>query len=306
MQYIGIQTQIRRNNFKSTLLLLGFPALILVLSWLFFFFIYEADTNKMNFINQDFLTTFPWITLVVLIWFLIAYNSHGYLIEKATGAKPLERKENKEIYNLVENLAIAQGMTMPKINIIEDNSLNAFASGINTKTYTITFSRGILNKLDAHELEAVAAHELSHIKNRDVRLLIISIIFVGIFAFVSEMAFRLMRGRSGGNNKKNGGAILLIGILALVGYLLSICFKFALSQKREYMADAGSAEMTRNPNALASALEKIAVDSRIEAVTRKDVAQMFIDNPQEKKSSVFSLFATHPPIEERIRLLRQF
>lgn len=260
----------------------------------------------MDFINQDFFTTFPWITLVVLIWFLIAYNSHSYLIEKATGAKPLERKENKEIYNLVENLAISQGMTMPKINIIEDDSLNAFASGINAKTYTITFSRGILQKLDNKELEAVAAHELAHIKNRDVRLLIISIVFVGIFAFVSEMAFRLMRGRSGGNNKKNGGAILLIGILALVGYLLSICFKFALSQKREYLADAGSAEMTRNPNALASALEKIALDSRIEAVTRKDVAQMFIDNPQEKSSSFFSLFATHPPIEERIRLLRQF
>jgi heat shock protein HtpX len=204
-------------------------------------------------------------------------------------------------------------MTMPQINIIEDDSLNAFASGIDAKTYTISLSRGIIDKLDDHELEAVIAHELTHIRNRDVRLLIISIVFVGIFAFLSEMLFRSMRFGSLGRSKKGGsaGAAILIGIaLALVGYLIASLFRFALSRKREFLADAGSAELTRNPLALASALRKISADPTIEAVQRKDVAQMFIENPQigNKKFAVSasSLFATHPPIAKRIEILEQF
>jgi Zn-dependent protease with chaperone function len=183
------------------------------------------------------------------------------------------------------------------------------------KTFTISLSRGIINKLDDPELEAVIAHELTHIRNRDVRLLIISIVFVGIFAFISEALFRSLRfggmGRGGGK-KGNAGAAILIGlVLALVGYLIASLFRFALSKKREYMADAGSVEMTKNPLALASALEKISQDSRIEAVNRMDVAQLFIDNPKAKEKinssfSFSSIFATHPPIERRIELLKQF
>ena len=143
--------------------------------------------------------------------------------------------------------------------------------------------------------------------------MIVSIIFVGIFAFVTEALFRMVRfsGGGGGKGKKSGGYIILIALaLAAVGYLLSSIFRFALSKKREYLADSGSAGMTKNPLALASALEKIAVDSRIEAVKRQDVAQLFIDNPREKRnmvqSSFASAFSTHPPIEKRIALLRQF
>jgi heat shock protein HtpX len=204
-------------------------------------------------------------------------------------------------------------MTMPQINIIEDDSLNAFASGIDAKTYTVSLSRGIIDKLDDHELEAVIAHELTHIRNRDVRLLIISIVFVGIFAFLSEMLFRSLRFGNLGRGKKGGsaGAAIFIGIiLALVGYLIASLFRFALSRKREFLADAGSAELTRNPLALASALRKISADPTIEAVQRKDVAQMFIENPQigNKKFTVSasSLFATHPPIAKRIEILEQF
>jgi heat shock protein HtpX len=213
----------------------------------------------------------------------------------------------------VENLCITAGITMPKINIIEDDSLNAFASGISNKSYTISLSRGIINKLDDAELEGVIAHELTHIRNRDVRLLIISIIFVGIFAFIAESMFRTIRfGRIGGGKKGSGGgyAILIAMVLAVVGYLLATLFRFAISRKREYMADAGGAELTRNPLALASALRKVSGDPTIEAVKRRDVAQMFIENPQignkQLSVSVGSLFATHPPIAKRIEILEQF
>jgi heat shock protein HtpX len=233
------------------------------------------------------------------------------MINSATDSKPLARNDNKRVYNLVENLCIATGMTTPKINIINDDSLNAFASGIDTKTFTISLSKGIIEKLNDEELEAVIAHELTHIRNRDVRILIISIIFVGIFAFISQAIFRGIQFGSLGRGKKNGGAGIIIAlILALVGLLISSLFRFSLSRKREYLADAGSAEITHRPLALASALRKISVDPTIEAVKRKDIAQMFIENPQvaEKKSSfsLNSLFATHPPISKRIQLLEQF
>ena len=234
------------------------------------------------------------------------------MIRKATGSVPLERRENKRVYNLVENLCISSGMKMPKINLIEDDSLNAFASGINASSFTVSLSRGIIDKLNDEELEAVIAHELTHIRNRDVRLLIVSIIFVGIFSFAHPCpvahgaVWRRRQGQKGG-----GGIILIALLLAAIGFLISSIFRFAISKKREYMADAGSATITRNPLALASALEKISLDSRIEAVSRKDVAQLFIDNPQAKVKSGISLpfsgiFATHPPIEKRIEILKQF
>jgi len=323
MKYFGLQSQIRKNNTNSVLILLMFPVVFFGLTWLFFFFTslsqshyFSPDQEAYNIfpvINNKFLRTIPWVAIGVIAWFTIAWFSHTTMINKATASKPLERKENKRIYNLVENLCISAGMTMPKVNIIEDDSLNAFASGINPQTYSVSLSRGIINKLDDQELEAVIAHELTHIRNRDVRLLIISIVFVGIFAFVSEMLFRSLRfGSMGrGNKKGSGGAAILIALLlAAVGYLVASLFRFALSRKREYLADAGSAELTRNPLSLASALRKISVDPTIEAVKRKDVAQMFIENPQaelDKKSFSFgSLFATHPPIKKRIEILEQY
>lgn len=324
MKYFGLQSQIRKNNTNSVLLLLMFPVVFFVLTWLFFFFMSVGQSHYFNpeqqqqysllpVVNSNFLHTIPWVAIGVIIWFTIAWFSHTAMINNATSSKPLERKENKRVYNLVENLCISKGMQMPKVNIIEDNSLNAFASGVNSNTYTVSLSRGIIEKLNDQELEAVIAHELTHIRNRDVRLLIISIVFVGIFAFISEALFRSIRfgSISRGGKKGGAGAAILIGLLlALIGYLVASLFRFALSRKREYMADAGSAELTRNPLALASALRKISVDPTIEAVQRKDVAQMFIQNPQlgNKKFavSVSSLFATHPPIEKRIEILEQY
>jgi heat shock protein HtpX len=313
MKYFGLQSQIRKNNANSVLLLLMFPVVFFGLSWLFFFFMsigFENEQLGLINVNRSFLNTVPWISIGVIIWFIIAWFSHTAIINAATNSKPLERQENKRVYNLVENLCISTGMPMPKVNIIEDDSLNAFASGINPKTYSVSLSRGIIDKLEDDELEAVIAHELTHIRNKDVRLLIISIVFVGIFGFITEMLFRSMRFGNIGRGKKEGAGIFIAMLLALVGFLLASLFRFALSRKREFLADAGSAELTRRPLALASALRKVSVDPTIEAVRRKDVAQMFIENPQEKeKKTSFSfanLFSTHPPIEKRIQLLEQY
>jgi len=311
MKYIGLNKQIWSNNIKSVVLLILFPLVIMGLVWLFLFLIQPSEQYSVAGTNDIFVRTVPWVAIGVLTWFTVAWFSHTAMIEKATGSVPLSRKENKRIYNLVENLCIGSGMPMPKVNIINDDSLNAFASGINTSTFTVSLSKGIIDKLDDAELEAVIAHELTHIRNRDVRLLIVSVIFVGIFAFITEALVRSVRFSGGGRGKKDGKVVIIALLLAAVGYLLSTIFRFAISRQREYMADAGSATMTKNPLALASALEKISADPAIEAVRRNDVAQMFIDNPQPKKErpvsfGVRSIFMTHPPIEKRIAILRQF
>ncbi|QSE99261.1 M48 family metallopeptidase [Fulvivirga lutea] len=320
MQYVGVQTQIWRNNRHSILLLIGFPVLLLGMVWSIILILNKDEIGALDLANQYFLIAAPYVIAGVTIWFLIAWVAQGAMIRKATGAKPLERKENMRVYNLVENLAMSRGMRTPKINIIEDDSLNAFASGLTEKNYTITLSSGIINKLDDKELEAVIAHELTHIINKDVRLLVISIIFVGIFSFIAEGLMRTFlrsstrRSSSSSSNGKKGkgggGGIALIVIVVLVSYLISLLIRFSISRKREFMADAGAVELTKNPQALASALRKISEDPLIEAVRRDDVAQMFIEHPKKKKTSFFSffttLFATHPPIEKRIETLEQF
>jgi heat shock protein HtpX len=309
-----LQSQIWKNNSNSVLLLVMFPLIFFVLTWLFFFFLSlnSEPRRTLDQVNHSFMVTIPFIIAGVFIWFIVAWFFHSSMINSATDSKPLSRNENKRVYNLVENLCISTGMTMPKINIIYDDSLNAFASGMNQRSFSISLSKGIIEKLNDEELEAVIAHELTHIRNRDVRLLIVSIIFVGIFAFLSQAIFRTLQFGGGGRGKKDGGglAIFIALLLALVGLLISTLLRFALSRKREFLADAGSAELTHRPLALASALRKISIDPTIEAVKRKDIAQMFIENPQvsDKKGSfsIGSLFATHPPIDKRIQILENF
>lgn len=321
MQYVGIHTQQRRNNYRSLLLLCLFPCLVVGLVYLFSylltFFTLGDNPNRVDILSLStdlFINIAPYVIGGVLIWFIIAYFANTSIINSATGARPLERKENKRVYNLVENLCMAQGMKMPKVNVLDDDSLNAFASGINDRTYTVTLSRGIIEKLNDEELEAVIAHELSHIRNRDVRLLIVSIVFVGIFSMVAQVAMRTVyySPRSNRDNKNNGTVIILLlaVLVAAIGYFFSLLMRFAISRKREYLADAGAAEMTKNPLALASALRKISADPDIEAVQREDVAQLFIEHPGKHVESALSgfsgLFATHPPIKKRIQVLEQF
>ena len=307
MTYVGIQTQIRRNNFNSMLLMVAFPVVLLGMVYAFLYFIQRKHDVELT--NELFLNSAPFVILGTGVWFTIAWFLHSALIRVATGSKPLERKENKRVYNLIENLCISKGMKVPQIFLIEDDSLNAFASGINERTFAVTLSRGIIDKLDDDELEGVIAHELSHIRNRDVRLMMISIIFVGIFAFVAEIAFRSLRFGALSRGRKDAGvAILAAIVISAVCYLIALLLRFGISRSREYLADAGAAEMTRKPYALASALRKIDQDPLIEAVHNRDVAQLFIENPQpeEKKFSFSNLFSTHPPIQKRIELLDQF
>jgi len=307
MTYIGIQTQIRRNNFNSVLLIFAFPIVLLGMVYTFLFFIQRQ--HDVEIVNEMFLSAVPFVIIITSVWFMIAWFMHNSLISMATGSRPLERMENKRVYNLVENLCISAGMKNPQIHIIEDDSLNAFASGINERTFCVTLSRGIIEKLDDDELEGVIAHELSHIRNRDVRLMIVSIIFVGIFAFIAGMAFRSLQFGAFSRGKNDAGvAILVAMVVSAVCYLIALLLRFGISRSREYMADAGAAEMTRKPYALANALRKIDQDPLIEAVHNRDVAQLFIENPQpeEKKFSFSNLFSTHPPIQKRIELLDQF
>jgi len=308
MPYVGIQSQIHKNNINSFLLIVAFPLVLLGMVYAFLYFVNRNEDIQV--VNYYFSRTIPTVLILVGVWFLIAWFFHTSLIRYATGSRPLERKENKRVYNLVENLCIQTGMSVPKIYIIEDDSLNAFASGINEKTFAISLSRGIIDKLDDEELEGVIAHELTHIRNRDVRLLIISIIFVGIFAFIAQMAFRSLQfGAYSRRREKSNLPVILIALaIAAVCYFIAILLRFGISRSREYMADAGSAELTKKPYALARALRKIDQDPLIEAVKSRDVAQLFIDNPSPEESgfSFNNLFSTHPPIKKRIQLLEQF
>ena len=309
MQYLGIQQQITRNNTKSVLFLLAFPLLILVGVYVVLYVLSDQDIEQTN---MQFLSVVPIVLAGVGIWFVISYFFHTQMIQMATHSEPLERRDNKRVYNLTENLCMSVGMPMPKLYIIESDALNAFASGINEKTFAVTLTRGIINTLSDEELEGVIAHELTHIRNRDVRLLIVTIVFVGIFATIADLALRMLL-NGGGNmfssrnrkNDKGGGAMLLLIILLVAGaiYFLSILFKLALSRSREYMADAGAVELTRNSLALASALKKISGHSTIREVQNDEVKELFIDY---KVQGFFSLFATHPPIEKRIQVLEQY
>lgn len=309
MAYVGLHTQIRRNNTKSILLLFAFPLLILL--GIVFIITYLSGWNWEASVDPIIHVT-PIVFVVVGVWFVISYFFHNQMIQRATHAKPLERKDNMRVYNLTENLCMSVGMPMPKLFIIETAALNAFASGINQKSHSVTLTRGIIDELDDKELEGVIAHELMHIRNNDVRLLIVTIVFVGILGVVLDLLLRgLFHGlgrRRGG--KDNGGAIIiLILVVTLVIYFFSMIFKFALSRSREYMADAGAVSMTKDAHALASALRKISGNSKIET-KNNEVKELFIDNSADSESkgfmgSIGSIFSTHPPIEKRIAFLEK-
>lgn len=309
MAYVGLHTQIRRNNTKSILLLFAFPLLILLGIVFIITYLSGWDWDKSV---EPIIQVTPIVFVVVGIWFVISYFFHNQMIQRATHAKPLERKDNIRVYNLTENLCMSVGMPMPKLFIIETEALNAFASGINQKSHSVTLTRGIIDKLDDKELEGVIAHELMHIRNNDVRLLIVTIVFVGILGVLLDLLLRgLFHGlgrRRGG--KDNGGAIIiLVLVVTVVIYFFSMIFKFALSRSREYMADAGAVSMTKDAHALASALRKISGNSKIE--TKNDeVKELFIDNGTDEKSkgfmgSIGAIFSTHPPIEKRIEFLEK-
>lgn len=334
MQYVGMQTQIRRNNMMSVLLLLLFPTIILGMVWVFLALVnyfgngyYDQYGNVVHqmdaaTVNYYFLTTIPWVVLGVGIWFAIAYFANSSMVRHAVNSRPLSRRENPRVYNIVENLCMSCGMQMPKVNVVDDPQLNAFASGIDNKSYAVTVTTGLLDLLDDEELKGVIAHELTHIRNRDTRLLITSIIFVGIISAVMSLTVRMMYnmmwfggGRRSSDDERGSGismiVVMLIGVICcVIAYFFTLITRFAISRRREYMADAGGAELCRNPLALASALRKISGNPGLDDVKRADVAQLFICQPDEMESGIMglmnSLFSTHPDTEKRIQILEQF
>jgi heat shock protein HtpX len=247
---------------------------------------------------------------VSLVWFAIAYFANTSIIDALTGARPVTRNEEPELYNLLENLCISRGLPMPGLHIIETDALNAFASGVTQKQYAVTVTRGLMQTLNRDELEAVLGHELTHILSRDVRTMVIASVFAGIITLMAQVIFRaVMWGGIGRSNReeRKGGNLIFVAValvVAAVGYLLAIVIRMALSRQREYVADAGAVALTKNPDAMISALQKISGRSHLEAPD--SVRGMFIENGSDRSMSAMGLFDTHPSIEKRIAALVQF
>jgi heat shock protein HtpX len=259
---------------------------------------------------QDLLAAAPLATVGTVVWIVIAYYFHQTMIDLLTGGREVSRAEEPRLYNLLENLCISRGITMPKLKIMESDALNAFATGMNERQYAITVTSGLLAALDDAELEAVLGHELTHIRNGDVRLLVIAVIIAGAIAFFAELFFRLwfytgFRGRrssDGEGDRGRGGnfiAVVIAIVLVAIAWLLSSVIRFALSRSREFLADAGSVELTKNPDAMIVALRKIEGRGELQGATSA-VMEMCVDNPREEFTDLFS---THPSIEARVKAL---
>ena len=259
----------------------------------------------------------PAFWLLAMLWILFSYFSGDQMILHGAGAIKISKRSQPEIYRLVENLCISVGLPTPQIYIIDDESLNAFATGRDPKHASIALTKGIVKRLEPVELEGVIAHELSHIRNRDIRLMLITVAGISFCTFLAEICFRMAlnmsRSRSSSSGKSDGNALPIIcfavGLcLAIYGYLVAPLIRLAISRTREYQADATAALMTRNPGALARALEKISADPRVEVLdAHASMAAMCIANPLSKKSFfawISGILATHPPTEKRIAALR--
>jgi heat shock protein HtpX len=320
----GLQTHIWNNNLKSVLLLAGFPILLLLLTY-GLFLLYaglSGDFDGAGGMADPFVWAahamagaWPFALGAAMLWFVIAYFSFQAIIDASTGAKAVTRKDEPELYNLLENLCISRGITMPTLRVMESAALNAFASGLHERQYTVTVTRGLMETLAKDELEAVLAHELTHIRNRDVRLLVIAVIFVGIFSFLGEMLFRglqhvrLSGGGGRSSNRDSGGAagaailaVVAAFVIISIAYALAVVIRFSLSRRREYLADAGAVDLTKNADAMIRALQKISGRSEV-AGAPSEVKEMFIDNPH---SGFGEMFATHPSIDRRIDALVRY
>jgi heat shock protein HtpX len=326
---VGIQTSIWNNNIRSIILLALYPFLIAAIIWACAYVIGISQANyqisysgygftpqeligneiPVHFANNVIIEYWPGITTAVVMWFMISYFWNTAMIRALSGAHAVTRKEEPDLYNLLENLCIAQGMPMPQINIIESHARNAFASGVDQRSYTITVTRGLLNSLSKDEVEGVLAHELTHIINRDVRLMMVTVIFTGMVGFFAQVCWSIMRssfryGRYRGGSSKNSGGILVIflvvSLILWIGYMATLFTRFAISRRREFMADAGAVQMTKNPDAMMRALMRIAGRDNIPN-TPADVDMMCIENAQP----FFGIFATHPPIDNRIQTISE-
>lgn len=308
----GLNTQIWNNNLRSLFLLGTYPLLLAGLVWAIAALAggltaYGVPneliwTHAASSANATVAQFWPTIVTVVIVWFLIAYALQGRMIRALSHAHPVTRMEEPDLYNLLENLCIAAGMKLPRLEIIETDALNAFASGVDDRSYCVTVTRGLMNTLRREELEAVIAHELTHIQNRDVRLLIVSVIFAGMVGFFAQLVWSFVRFNLMARGRDRDGRLLLL-ILAIaailwVGYMATMLTRFALSRRREFMADAGAVQMTKRPEAMMAALMRISGRDRIPGAP-DDIALMCIENTHK----FMGLFTTHPPIDARIRAI---
>jgi len=319
-QAYGLYTHIQANKRRSVALLIGLFLLVYVMVFAGAL-VAEALSGDarldtlMRAALRDFVMALPFATAGTLVWIWIAYKFHQSIIDAVTGGAEATRQEQPRLYNLLENLCISRGITMPKLKIIDTPALNAFATGLNDKQYSVTVTSGLLAALSDAELEAVLGHELTHIRNGDVRLLVIAVVIAGVISFFAELVFRLFfqsgaiwRGgrRSGDSDGKGAGgavvAIVIALVLVAVAWLLSIVIRFALSRQREYLADSGSVELTKNPDAMISALRKIEARGDLDGANSA-VMEMCIDNPRHDFAD---LFDTHPAIAARVDALVRF
>ena len=316
-QAYGLYSHIQANRTRSIILIGGLFLLVYLLTFAFALVASAFFDQGMDFdvIFRDSIDIFwvmvPWATLATIVWVTVSYFFHQRMIDAATGAKGVTREEEPELYNLLENLCISRGIPTPKLQILETDALNAYASGMHEKQYRIAVTRGLIKTLDRDEMEAVLAHELSHIRNGDVRLMVIAIVIAGVITLVGELVFRnlgyvrLDRGGSSGRSDSKGNkggailAILLAMVIIFVAWFLSLVIRFALSRSREYLADAGAVELTKNPDALIRALRKIEGKSEMPTVP-SGIMEMCIEN---KHDSIADMFSTHPSVDARVAKL---
>lgn len=259
----------------------------------------------------------PIVILFVVAFVAFSYFGSSSVALSVSGARQVGEAEERELYRLVENLCIGSGLPMPKVYVIEDNAMNAFATGRDPKHASIAVTRGLMNRLERRELEGVLAHELSHIGNRDTLVMGTVVVLIGLLALIADLGLRLTlygamgssRGRSSGSSSRGGKGQVIILLISVVFIIIApIIAKFigmAVSRQREYLADASGALLTRYPEGLASALEKIRGDTDPLDQASKATEHLYFVNPLSAHKSAFnSMFSTHPPIEERIKLLR--
>src|SRR3954447_5688463 len=287
MAAYGLYTHIASNKFRSMLLLGGLFLLIYVLVYagaLIAEVVIDSDGSVDTYLKaaaRDLLTAFPYATIAAALWIVIAYFFHQNMIDAVTGGEDVTRQQQPRLYNLLENLCISRGIPMPKLKVMDSPALNAFASGLNRRQYSVTVTTGLLQALNDQEIEAVLGHELTHIRNGDVQLMVIAVIIAGVVGFFGELFFRMFpnlswnssgsgwsssssrssSSSSDSDSKGSGGGAIVVVIIAValivLAWLLSQVVKLALSRSRELLADAGSVELTKNPDAMISALRKI-------------------------------------------------
>jgi heat shock protein HtpX len=317
MASYGLYTHIQSNKRRSVALLIGLFLLVYVLVYAGAIageaLSYDASPEwYLRKAWQDLLEAAPYATVGTAIWIVIAYYFHQSMIDAVTGAHDVTRAEQPRLYNLLENLCISRGIPMPKLKVMQSNALNAFATGMNEKQYAVTVTTGLLAALDDAEIEAVLGHELTHIRNGDVRMLVIAVVIAGVVSFAAELIFRILfsggfrfRSRDSDSDRGRGGfgvAILIALVLVVVAWVLSLFIRLALSRSREFLADAGSVELTKNPDAMILALRKIEGRGELPSATSA-VMEMCVDNPREEFADLFS---THPSVERRVEALVRY